>query len=245
MNIEAARAVIRSAWPLSEYNPTTVEQHVAAARVTIADPRAHASQIELAKRIVAAADQPDENAEKDRAAQSPEQKREAEKNRQAIEETRRIENQRKGSASAEEVLGLFVDGSVMTADGCPSGVDHVDYLRTPGAVLAPVGKTVLKHLEALAASDPTRRARSLGINVQAVTAAARREGLDPTAALKAEVEFREMIDRERAADGLGPAEDRTAPVADGRIIGADGDLAKAEADLQALVARENAAAGVK
>jgi hypothetical protein len=226
-------------------------QQIARAREILVTGSRWPGDIEGARRLVAAVDKAEGDDADERATKSPEQRREAQRERDAEKETERLERQRRGSAAAGEsadeelILGLLADGTKLPAGGCEaSGKDPIEYLGT-AATLTSSGRRILGALQEVAASDPATRARQLGIDVEAVTAAARANGLPPAAAVRAEVEFIELINRERAADGLPPAQSRTAIPVPSTVIGADGDPAKAEADFQALLAREKAASGCK
>ena len=94
-----------------------------------------------------------------------------------------------GIQEADVVLGYLADGSPITpatAGGDPG------FLSRPGLVLNEAGRAVKRHLEELAHNDPFLRAKELGIDLEAVRAAAVRMRKPFLQVLMAELDFRDQ-----------------------------------------------------
>jgi hypothetical protein len=97
-------------------------------------------------------------------------------------------------AKDNTLMGISADGRKLTAAACAA--EHVDplaYLTTPGAVLTAEGRSVLRMLQGM----PHAKAEALKIDVAAVEAAARRQGIEPAAGVAATVEMHEQLERDK------------------------------------------------
>ena len=184
MNTIALREVFaKLRWHVDERD---YADQVARARQTLADPNAVASSKEVCTRILAAAGE--------RAPGVPPA---------APGPVRAAEPPAPASTDADEVLlGLAADGKELTvADFCARHTDPLEYLGQPGAVLTAAGLRMQSRLKEATATDPLRRARKLGIDIEAVATWARSAGHDFLDVLQAEIELQEQIRADRAAAG--------------------------------------------
>lgn len=186
MSLAKAAAVMKDLWKYCDTSPEAIIRKVNTARATLANPTSTAGHLEVARRIVAAADEPDGAAP---ATATP------------TATPAPAAPMPPAAPAPEAILGLAADGAELTVSACrAAGVDPLVYLTREGVTLTAAGRDVLQNLRELVAADPAlharQRARELGIDVGVVTAAAKAQGIDPEKAIAAEVEMLECARRD-------------------------------------------------
>lgn len=96
------------------------------------------------------------------------------------------------------LLGIGPNGEQLSAEHCKaSSADPLTYLSAEGITLTAEGRQVRDMLAEL----PRGKALRLKINVTAVDAYAKANGIDPDACLKAEIDLQEELQRRRGPEG--------------------------------------------
>ncbi len=138
----------------------------------------------------------------------------------------------------EVILGYTSGGQAITlVDVKEEGLDAA---WDSCATLTPFGARARQAFEEIRLDPLRRRAAALGVDTQALEAWAASTGADPAEVLQGEIEFQELVARNRAAEGLPPATPRgsfPAPAPQGPTAE---EIAQGEADLQAIMDRDRA-----